>query len=197
MLKIGLTGGIGSGKTTVAQIFSVLGVDVYYADIVAKSLMNSDEKLKSSIAELIGKESYFKGILNNKYVASRVFNDPVLLSKLNLLVHPAVRYDFLNWVEEHKNKDYILQEAAILFESGFYKDFDYVVLVTASKELRIRRVAERDKLNRQDIELRMDRQKSEEEKIRLSDFIINNEANNMLISQVMELHNKFVSLQNK
>lgn len=195
MLKIGLTGGIGSGKSTVARLFRSLGVDVYSADIEAKYLMNSNLALKKQIILLFGKEAYLNANLNSTFIASKVFTDSTLLTKLNLIVHPVVREDFQEWAKLRSEDPYIIQEAAILFESGFASFFDYNILVTSPIDIRIERVMNRDNAQRSDVERRINQQFSDEEKLRLSDFHINNSGKELLITQVLDLHNKFVSLQ--
>ncbi|MCK4921531.1 MAG: dephospho-CoA kinase [Bacteroidales bacterium] len=197
MIKVGLTGGIGSGKTTVANMFRILGVDIYSADSEAKVLMENNKELKTSIISLLGEESYLNQSLNSAFIASRVFNNPGLLEKLNLLVHPVVREDFADWIEERKSAPYIIQESAILFESGFSSFFNYTILVTADIDTRIDRVAKRDKMKRSAIIARIEQQMSDEEKLKYADFQLNNSVNKLLIPQVLELHNKFVSLHRK
>lgn len=197
MIKVGLTGGIGSGKTTVANMFRILGVDVYSADSEAKVLMEKDTGLKTKIISLLGEESYLNQRLNSAYIASRVFSNPCMLEKLNLLVHPVVRADFGDWIGVRKSSSYIIQESAILFESGFSSFFNYTILVTADLETRIDRVMNRDNNERKAIIARMDQQMSDEEKLNLADYQLNNSGLKLLIPQVLELHNKFVSLQRK
>lgn len=196
MLKIGLTGGIGSGKTIVSRIFKHLSVPIYEADSEAKRLMNSSEKLKSDIVSLLGDKAYVNGDLNNSYVASLVFNDPQKLHDLNKIVHPAVREDFNQWTGKHHQYPYVIQEAAILFESGHYTFFDKIVFVIASRELRIKRVMQRDSVEREDVLKRMKMQLPEEDKMKLSDYIIVNNIGDLILPQVLNLHDKFISLQN-
>lgn len=197
MIKVGLTGGMGSGKSTVANLFHILGVEIYSSDAEAKRLMLQNEILKAQIRELIGDESYVQNKLNKKFIASRVFSEPTLLEKLNALVHPIVRMDFINWAEERKSKNYVIQESALLFESGIASSFDYTILVTAGLEQRIERIIRRDASLRSDVLARINQQMSDEEKLKLADFHLNNSGDKLLIPQVLELHNKFVSLQNK
>lgn len=197
MIKVGLTGGIGSGKTTVANMFRILGVDVYSADSEAKILMEKDTDLKAKIISLLGGESYLNQSLNSHHIASRVFNNSSLLKKLNFLVHPVVRKDFGDWMEVRKSASYIIQESAILFESGFSSFFNYTILVTAELKTRIDRVVRRDKNDRKDVIARIEQQMSDEEKLKLADFELNNSGQKLLIPQVLELHNKFVSLHRK
>ena len=195
MLKIGLTGGIGSGKSTVAKLFRSLGIEVYSADIEAKKLMNLNLHLKKEIILLFGNTAYVETGINSGFIASKVFSNPSLLKKLNSIVHPVVREDFFEWLEKRSENPYVIQEAAILFESGFSSYFDYNILVNAPHNIRIERVMNRDKVQKEDVERRINQQFSDDKKIKLSDFQINNSGSELLIPQVLELHNKFVSLQ--
>jgi dephospho-CoA kinase len=188
-IKIGLTGGIGSGKTLVCQIFEKLGVAVYYADQAARTLMNTDEELKSGIKGMFGEETYGKEGLNRQYLAELVFVDGEKLAGLNTLVHPRVRKDFLKWTELQVKAPYVVEEAAILFESGAYAEMDQSVLVYAPEGLRIKRVMERDGVDREEVLLRMRHQYSEEKKMALADHILVNDGIRMLLPQVIELHN--------
>lgn len=195
MLKIGLTGGIGSGKSMVARIFKNLGVPVYHADSEAKRIMNVDQEVMRGIVDLLGKQAFNKGKLDAGYVASRVFSDRVLLNKLNEIVHPVVRNDFVSWSGCYLDHPYIIEEAAVLFESGFYKDFDYIVVVYADDELRISRVMKRDRAEREDILKRISNQMAQDRKKELADFTIFNNDNDLIIPQVLGLHYKFLSLE--
>lgn len=190
MFQVGLTGGIGSGKTLICSIFEKLQVPVYYADTEAKRLMNSDPGLKKQILELFGEQAYMEGQLNRKYLAELLFGDAVLLAKTNALVHPVVREDFKSWSHRQKDVPYVMEEAAILFESDAYKELDRTVLVYAPEELRIRRVMERDGCDRESVLKRMKHQLSEEKKKELADHILINDGEQMLLYQVIELHNK-------
>jgi dephospho-CoA kinase len=193
MLKLGLTGGIGSGKTLVCQIIEKLSVPVYYADRAARELMNSDAELKESIRNMFGDQAYSKEGLDRQYVASSVFGDHEKLSRLNSLVHPAVRKDFIRWTEQHRESPYVVEEAAILFESGASVEMDQTVLVYAPEELRISRVMKRDGRSREDVLKRMEHQLSEEEKMKKADHILTNDGVQMLLPQVIELHNKILN----
>lgn len=198
MLKIGITGNIGGGKTTVSKIFEVLEIPVFYADDAAKKVMAEDTILVDAIKSAFGNEAYFSdGSLNRKHIASIVFNDEAKLSKLNSMVHPAVFRAFDTWVAQVKNAPYIMKEAALLFESTSYKMCDYSIMVTAPLELRIKRVLKRDALTRAEIESRNAKQFSEEKKIRLADFIIHNDDTELVIPQVLDLHQKFLALAAK
>jgi dephospho-CoA kinase len=198
MLKIGLTGGIGSGKSTVARIFEVLGIPVYYADDRAKQLMASDPELIRAITGLFGDGAYdAEGRLNRSWIAQRVFSDPPLLKQLESLVHPAVFADGDRWFEAQSGSPYAIKEAALLFESGGYKALDKVVVVAAPLALRIQRVVSRDKTTPEEVEARIRRQMPEEEKVRLADFVILNDGEHSLIRQVMAVHEQLLSFSSK
>jgi dephospho-CoA kinase len=195
MLKIGITGNIGSGKTTVSKIFELLGVPVFSADAAARSVMTNDQELISGIKATFGDKSYFDdGSLNRKYIAGKVFNDPAELAKLNALVHPATFRAFDSWSKEFPNAPYLLKEAAILFESGSYKLCDYSVIVTAPKAVRMQRVIARDDISAEEAHSRDARQMPEEEKIKLADFRIKNDDSELVIPQVLALHQQFLAL---
>jgi len=195
MLKIGLTGNIGSGKTTVSKIFEVLGIPVFYADDAAKSVMVNDKLLISEIKATFGDEAYFDdGTLNRKYIASIVFNNDAQLAKLNSIVHPATFRAFDAWVKNITDAPYVLKEAALLFESDSYKMCDYNIMVQAPLEMRIQRVMQRDSLSRAEIESRNAHQFTEEKKTQLADFIISNDDTELVIPQVLKLHNHLLSL---
>jgi len=192
MLKIGLTGNIGSGKTTVSKIFEVLGVPVFYADDAAKTVMVNDRELIDSIRSAFGNEAYFPdGALNRKHIAAIVFNNEEQLAKLNALVHPATFRAFDAWVSGIKNVPYVLKEAALLFESDSYKMCDRTIMVAAPLEMRINRVIKRDGLSREEIEKREAQQFPEEKKMALADHIIRNDDTQLLIPQALELHSFF------
>ncbi|HET6993809.1 MAG TPA: dephospho-CoA kinase [Chitinophagaceae bacterium] len=190
MLKIGLTGGIGSGKSTVARIFETLGIPVYYADDAARRIMNTDKELKAVLVKHFGEETYQEDRLNRTYLASVVFNNKEKLDLLNSLTHPATIRDANRWIQE-QTSPYIIKEAALLFESGADKFLDQVIGVEAPLELRISRTMERDKITREEVMLRMNRQMNEEEKIKRCDFIVHNDERQMVIPQVLKLHEQF------
>lgn len=193
MLRIGLTGGIGSGKTTVAQIFNVLGIPVYSSDDAAKRLMNEDEDLKKKIIESFGKESYQNGELNRKYVANEAFSDPKKIKLLNSMVHPATIKDATAWMEK-QNAPYVIKEAALIFESGSDEFLDYVIGVKSPLNLRIERTMKRNNVTAEEVASRMKLQMDEVEKMNRCDFIIVNDEKEMLIPQVLSLHQKFLEV---
>jgi len=195
MLKVGITGGIGSGKTTICRIFETLGIPVFYADTVAKEIMVNDSILIKGIKDTFGEESYLPGgILNNKHIAGIVFNNADKLAKLNALVHPAVFRAFDNWVAKLPNDvPYILKEAALLFESGSYKMCDKNILVTAPLALKLARVTKRDGVTEDQVKARMDKQFTDEKKVKMADYLINNNETDSLITQVMDLHQLFLN----
>lgn len=195
MLKIGITGGIGSGKTTVCKIFSQLGIPIYYADIAARNLMEHDEELISNLKKEIGNHIYDESdLLNKKLFGEIIFNNSESMKKANSFIHPTVRKDFENWIGENASAPYIIEEAAILFESGANKNLDYVVTVTAPEKVRFARVMLRDSITEDYVKKISATQMSEEEKKQLADFVIVNDDNQLLIPQVLELHNRFLSL---
>lgn len=187
MRVVGLTGGMGSGKTTVANFFKDLGVPVYIADNAGKSLMNTNEKLKSKIVSLFGDNAYNEGILNRKFIADQVFNSPEKLKQLNDIVHPAVALDFLEW-KNKQDSSYVIYEAAILFEAGGHKNCDLIILVTAPLEERIKRIQARDKSSLAEIEARLKHQWSDEKKRKLANFEIININLPSTEEQVRNLH---------
>lgn len=194
MLKIGVTGGIGSGKSTVCNIFRNLGVSIFNSDLVGRELLNGDEQLKKKVKRTFGKDMYnSSGELDRERMALLVFNDSQSLEKLSAMVHPKVNAKFEHWCEEHDKKPYVLKEAAILLESGNYHDLDKIINVFAPKELRIQRVMKRDGVGREQVEKRMRFQYSDEEKNSLADFIIVNEKEEELLPQIMELHEFFLN----
>ena len=196
VLHIGLTGGIGSGKTTVAKIFELLGIPVYYADDAAKKMMNEDDGLKAAIQKLFGKEAYVNGELNRAYLSTKVFTDPFQLEMLNALVHPATIRDAAKWMAQQKTS-YTIKEAALIFESGSAENLDYVIGVYAPAQLRIKRTMERNHLGYDEVIQRMDKQLDEDMKMKLCDFVIYNDEKQLLIPQVIELHQRLLALSNE
>lgn len=191
MLRIGLTGGIGSGKTTVARIFNVLGIPVYSSDDAAKRLMVEDEELKNKIINSFGNEAYKNGELDRKYLSQIVFNDPEKIELLNSFVHPATIKDATVWMEK-QHAPYIIKEAALIFESGSNQFLDFVIGVKSPLNLRMERTMKRNNVTAAEVEARMKLQMDEEEKMNLCDFIIVNDEKQMLIPQVLSLHQKFL-----
>lgn len=173
MKIVGLTGGIGSGKTTVANFFSTLGIPVYIADVEAKNLMSSDCELQQKLIDLFGNETFANGELNRNFLAGIVFNDPKKLATLNHLVHPFVASDFKKWVSKQK-APYVVKESALLFETGDYKNCDVIILVKAPLEERIKRVMQRDLSSRESVLKRISNQWSDEKKQLLADYTIEN-----------------------
>ena len=188
MKIIGLTGGIGSGKTTVAQLFSELGVPIYIADTEAKKLMDSSKVIRRKLVALLGEDAYSGTKLNRKFVADKIFNDKFLLDAVNAVIHPKVAAHFKKWVSKQK-ATYVIKEAAILFENGSYKDCDKVILVTAPKQMRINRVMARDNTSKAEIEQRMNHQWSDEKKLKLADIIIENIDLKTTKNRVETIHN--------
>jgi dephospho-CoA kinase len=191
MLKIGITGGIGSGKSTIAKIFEVIGIPIYNADDAAKRLMNEKEELKNQILLHFGNESYNQGILNKKYIASIVFNDPEKLALLNSLVHPVTINDADEWIQK-QTSPYIIKEAALFFESGAHAHVDQIIGVFTPAPLRILRVMKRDNITRDEVLARMNKQIDEEIKMRLCDHVITNNEQELVLPQVMKLHTLFL-----
>jgi dephospho-CoA kinase len=194
VLKIGLTGGIGSGKSTVSQIFEVLGIPVFDADREAKRLMEENEDLRKRIQQELGTETYTNNKLNRRVLADLVFTDAYKLDKLNAIVHPAVISFAEEWMKKQSSA-FVVKEAALLFEAGSAGDLDYVIGVYAPQHLRIHRVIKRDGMTPEQVMDRMSRQINEEMKMRLCDFVLNNDEQQLLITQVLKLHNRFLQAQ--
>ena len=189
MIRIGLTGGIGSGKTTVARILEQLGVPVYCADLRGGWLSDNDPEVILKIKALFGEQAYFReGKLNRKYLSEKVFRDKHLLERLNRIVHPAVQNDFRQWIGKQGNVPYAVMETAILFESGFDSEVDKVVVVTAPEELRLARTVRRDGSDAQAVRARMDAQMHDEQRVARADYLLHADDRELLIPQVLELH---------
>ena len=193
VLKIGLTGGIGSGKTTVAQIFEVLGIPVYYADEAAKRLMNDDKELISLIKKNFGDAAYKNDALDRQYLASIVFTDNYKLELLNSLVHPATIRDAGQWMQQ-QTTPYVIKEAALLFESGAAEHLDHIIGVDAPIAVRIKRVMDREGISKDEVLKRINNQLDNDIKMKLCNFILNNDEQQLLIPQVLELHQKLLRL---
>ncbi len=193
MIKIGITGGIGSGKSTVAQFFTVLGIPVYAADEAGKRLMNENETVKNQVKKLFGEAAYSNGILNRKFIADIVFTNEEKLAQLNAIVHPATLQDADDWMNS-QHSPYAVKEAAIMFESGAHEHLDYIIGVAAPTPLRIQRAMQRDNATREQVIARMSRQINETIKMRLCNFIIYNDEQQLLIPQVLQLHSTLLQL---
>jgi dephospho-CoA kinase len=191
MLKIGLTGGIGSGKSTVAKVFETLGIPVYYADDASKKLLNENDELKTAVVQHFGKEVYKNGELDRKHLASIVFNNKEKLDLLNSLTHPIVIKDAEDWMNR-QTSPYAIKEAALLFESGAAEKLDYIIGVYAPQHLRVKRVMERDGLPTEEVVKRINRQIDEEMKMKLCDFMITNNDQQLVLPQIMQLHQRFI-----
>lgn len=191
---VGLTGGIGSGKSTVGSMFQKLGVPIYNSDFEAKNLMVSSKKIKRDIETLLGKDSYLEGEPNKKYIAKIVFNDKKLLQGLNNIVHPAVRRHFKSWCKR-QNAPYVIQEAAIIFENGTNEFYDKIILVTSPRDIRIQRVVDRDGTTAEAVMERIDNQWPDSEKEKLSDFIIENIGLEATEREVSRIHHKLLKIR--
>jgi dephospho-CoA kinase len=191
MLKIGITGGIGSGKSIVAKVFEHLDIPVYNADTAAKSLMEKDPALRASITELFGPEAYLNGTLNRSLISSLVFKDSRLLEALNALVHPATIQYGNEWMNR-QSAPYVIKEAALIFESGTQAELDYVIGVYAPQALRIHRVMQRDTVTREQVMQRMANQLDESLKMKLCDVVVVNDDQQLVLPQVLALHEKFL-----
>lgn len=187
MLKVGLTGGIGSGKSTVAKIFQTLGIPVFDADAVAKSIMHTNTSVKAGVIEAFGEAAYRDGELNRKFIADIVFKDPFQLEILNSIVHPATMQAAEEWFQQQE-APYVIKEAALLFEAGSAAGLDLVIGVTAPQHVRIHRVMQRDGVGRQEVLTRMGRQIEDTIKMRLCDVVIKNDGVQALLPQVLALH---------
>lgn len=191
MLKIGVTGGIGSGKSLVCRVFTILGVPVYNADEEAGRIMNEDRDIIQRLSEEFGREVFRDGRLCRAALARLAFNDPDALELLNSIVHPAVRKDFMAWLKRQDDVPYIVKEAAILFETGVYRQLDAVILVTAPEQLRIRRIVQRDGAGEDDIRKRMASQWPDEKKAALAGVVIKNDNREPLLPLILQLHSEF------
>lgn len=193
MKIVGITGGIGSGKTTVAKMFESLGIPVYYADDEAKNLTATSPVIREGLIGLLGEETFKNGVLDRKYMAGKIFNDKDLLEKANAIIHPQVALHFENWVS-NQSTPYVLKEAAILFESGSYQQCDKTILITAPEDIRIRRVMERDGVSKEEVLARIKNQWPDSEKKKLADFIVENIDLNSTEKKVQKLHTQLLQL---
>ena len=191
-LSVGVTGGIGAGKSIVCSVFSILGVPVYDADIRARWLMENDPTLRQQIIEKFSKTAFIRGRINRNWLAGEVFSNTRLLKKLNTLVHPLVRVDFAEWERRHSESPYVIKEAALLIETGSHLVLDKIVLVTAPEKERINRILERD-IHRNEEQIRdiIQKQLGDEEKERHADYVLKNDGSALLIPQILQLHALF------
>lgn len=186
-LKIGITGGIGSGKSTICRIFNTLGVPVFEADVVAKKLLNTNISVKRKLIQLYGEDIYAeKNIIDRKKLAAIIFNDNIELQKVNAVIHPEVRKEFKRWTKQ-QHSEYIIHEAAILFESGFYKLMDFTILVTAPENLRIEWLSKRDNSSKKEIKARIKKQWNDEQKRKLATLEIKNDNKQLIIPQILKI----------
>lgn len=193
-LSIGLTGGIGSGKSLVADFFKLLGVPVYTSDVEAKKLMYTNSFIRKSLIDAFGDKVYSdSGELNRSELATLIFNNEDALQKVNNIVHPQVRLHYKEWLLKHAGEPYVIQESALLFDTGFYINFDKIITVTADKEIRLSRVVERDSCTKESVLERMSKQISEQEKIEKSDFVIYNNSE-LVIPQIITVHKEILKL---
>jgi dephospho-CoA kinase len=195
--RIGITGGIGSGKTTICKIFESIGIPVYYADEEAKKLMISSLQVKKGIIDILGKDAYHaNGKLNKPYISDKIFSDRSLLAKINKLIHPAVHTDAERWFEtvfQGSDVPYAVKEAALLVESGNHIHLDEIIVVTCPENIRIQRVMERDKVSSSKVKERMENQMSETEKIAVADHIIINDGEHAILPQIVQIHKSIVN----
>lgn len=195
-LKVGLTGGIGSGKSTVARLFELLNVPVYYADAASKRLYHTNKELMANLKHHFGEDIYTADQLNRSRLAELVFNNPEKLELLNRLVHPPTIKDAEDWMLR-QTAPYVIKEAALLFEAGSAQGLDYVIGVYAPVHLRIKRTMDRDGVSREEVQARMNRQIDEDIKMRLCDFVITNNEQQLVIPQVLQLHQQLLQLARK
>lgn len=193
---IGLTGGIGSGKSTVAKMFEKLGVPIYISDEKARFLMENSDVIKKRIVKLFGVNAYHDNSLNRSFIASKVFNNSILLSKLNAIVHPEVKIDFESWLSKQKSV-YVIKEVAILFETNSQSNFDYIISVVAPLKDRVKRIIKRGRQSESDILSIIKNQLPDSDKIKLSDFVIFNDLISNTETEILNLHNKILNKINQ
>ncbi|HOK61510.1 MAG: dephospho-CoA kinase [Tenuifilum sp.] len=196
LLRVGVTGGIGSGKTLVCKILEVLGYPVFYSDLVAKSITDTDPEVMEKVKGLFGNNIYPNGKLNRKKVAELVFANDTLLKELNSIIHPAVARSFEQWCLQNAKSGLVFKESAILFETGIFRELHKTILVTAPEELRIKRVVERDGVTELEVRARMAKQMPEEQKKKLADFIVDNSSNQLVLPQVLGIVQILTSIKN-
>jgi dephospho-coA kinase len=191
---VGLTGGIGSGKTTIANLFALhFSIPIYIADTKAKKLVANNKQLQQEIVTLLGEEAFVEGRYNTSFVAQEVFSNKEKLDKLNAIIHPYVQQDFLQW-KQSQQAPYVIKEAAILFESGSYRDCDFIIMVTAPLEERIERVMLRDKIDRETVEKRIKNQWNDENRIKLSTFVVDNRDFGRNLDKIQTIHCKIMEM---
>lgn len=186
MIKIGITGGIGSGKSVICKTFSILGIPVYYSDLKAKELLNTSKEIRNALTNLFGKNLYTEKGIDKLKLANIIFNDKSSLEKVNSIVHPIVMKDFYNWSEKQKT-NVVINESAIIFEANLKEHFDYIITITAPEEMRIDRVMKRDKIKREDVIARINHQYSDKKKINESDFVITNNNTDPILPQLEKI----------
>lgn len=193
MIKVGVTGGIGSGKSLICKIFKHLRIPVFDADLEAKIIINSDKEVIESIKQAFGEDIYQENGLKKDVLAKIIFNDNIALTRVNSIVHPKVRKYFLDWAEKQHSK-YVIEEAAILFESNAYLDLDYIINVHANKQSRIDRIIKRDNISKNQVLSRMKNQLCDEKRMKLADFTIFNDKDRMILPQVIDIHQKILKI---
>ncbi|WP_109831704.1 dephospho-CoA kinase [Reichenbachiella versicolor] len=192
MKKVGLTGGIGSGKSTIAKVFNLLGIPIYYADDRAKLLMNSSLEIKHAIISAFGVESYIDEELNRTHLAQQIFNSEDNIRIINSIVHPVVKEDFNQWANSQR-APYVLQEAALLVDNGSYKNFNSLISISVSEKARKDRTIKRDTFRSEEqVQQIIDKQVSEEARVSVADYVIYNEDSNLIIPQVLQIHEKLI-----
>lgn len=194
MKIVGITGGIGSGKTTVAKMFTALEIPVYNSDIEAKALMNRSKVIRNKLIKLFGDDAYIENKLNRPYIADIIFNDTEYLEKMNAIVHPKVGKHFERWLQKNFNAPYVIKESALLFETDAYKKCNYIILVTAPIEERIKRVIERDQTTERKVQAIIDNQSKDSENLSKADFVINNFSLQNTQNQVLDIHEKLLKI---
>lgn len=195
MIIVGLTGGIGSGKTTIAKQFEEIGIPIYIADEEAKKMMLKSKVIKRKLVKLFGPDAYINGELNKSFIAETIFNDKIYLEKMNAIVHPQIAKHFNTWVLK-QDAPYVIKEAAILFENGSYKEYDYIITVIAPKDIRIKRLLKRNNTTKEKIEAIIKNQWTDEDKVKLSHYVIENTTLRESRNQVLDIHAKILKSLN-
>ena len=193
MVVVGITGGIGSGKTTIANYIKSFGIPLYVADKEAKALMNRSKVIKRKLIQLFGDKAYVDGKLNRPFLAKMIFNDKSLLNQMNAIVHPKVASHFKRWLKK-QDAPYILKEAAIIFENNLQSNYDYIITVVADADLRIERILDRDETTREKIEAIIKNQWTDSQKEKLSDFVITNNDLDLAKKQALQIHTKLLKI---